>query len=208
MIYCFGKIPPSHESIFTQGFNCFVYCCRHFPHVFPINIAMTGHFVFVCYLFIWTSCKHFWNFTVKETSRSLWNGRGLMWPWVRLPQCYNRWPCCSSTGAIKVDAGQQGAPAEAEQARQHSISGPGDTDVIWDTRDVFACGEGPVAVSFCHAGAVMGWNSRPAATTRYLMRCPTKKSVTWTWLAATPGFSLPSSVTLGPGQPSVWTHDN
>lgn len=118
---------------------------------------------------------------------------GLKWPRVHLPPCYNRSPCrcsSSSTGAVKVDGGQQGAHAEAEQARQHSITGPGDTDVIWDTGDVFARGEGPAAEGFCHGGAVMGWDSQPAATTRFLMRCPVKKSETWTWLAAAAGLAF------------------
>lgn len=149
-----------------------------------------------------------WKKLFTHQANALRNGRGLKWPWVHLPPCYNRSPCCSSTGAVKVDGGQQGAPAEAEQARQHSITGPGDTDVIWDTGDVFACGEGPAAEGFCHGGEVMGWDSQPAATTRFLMRCPVKKSATWTWPAAAAGFGPPSSATLRPGQPSVWAHDN
>lgn len=60
------------------------------------------------------------------------DGRDLKWPRVHLPPCYNRSLCCNSSnsGAVKVDGGQQGAPAEAGQARQHSITGPRDTDVI------------------------------------------------------------------------------
>lgn len=96
---------------------------------------------------------------------------------------------------------------------QHSITGPRDTDVIWDTRDVFEWGMGKEGQwqRFWHGGAVMGWDSKPAATNRFLMRCPIKNTGRWTLMTTAKlvcSFMAPFSIRLGWGTWHVWPRSN
>lgn len=62
---------------------------------------------------------------------------------------------------------------------------------------------------FWHGGAVMGWDSEPAATTRLLMRCPVKNTGIWTLMTTAKcvcSFIPPFSIMLGWGEQHVWAH--
>lgn len=65
---------------------------------------------------------------------------------------------------------------------------------------------------FWHVGAVMEWDSKPAATNRFLMRCPIKKAGRWTLMTTVQlvcSFIPPFSITLHWGDGwHVWEHSN
>lgn len=57
----------------------------------------------------------------------------------------------------------------------------------------------------------MGWDSKPAATNRFLMRCPIKNTGRWTLMTTAKlvcSFIHPFSIMLGRGVWHVWAHGN
>lgn len=88
-------------------------------------------------------------------------------PWLLLPgdwQLQNEWWPEGSRGMA---------------GRRHSITGRGDTDVTWDTGDVFVGGLGePMAEVLAWWGR-NGLDSQPAATGRFLMRFPINNTRKW-----------------------------
>lgn len=165
-------------------------------------------------------CEHFWNFALKEqtiypVTLTHWEMDGA---WSGLEFTSHRVTTGHSAAAAAAAVPSRWMAASREHLRRPSRRGSipsqdPETQMSYETPGTslhvelgWVGGRGQ-RQRFCHGGAVMGWDSQPAATTRFLMRCPVKKSAAWTWRAAAEpaaGFGP----RLRPGQPSVWAHDN